>query len=429
LSVLKFIVEFFSTPAIVVGVVALVGLLAQKKSATEVINGTVKTTLGFLIIGVGAGAIVGALGPITEMFLQAFHLEGFVPFDELVVGSVAAKLGRETSLILAFGFVLNVLFARITPWKYIYLTGHMLWVHAGMWAISLYALGLSSTAIIVIGSIIQGLYTTIFPAMAQPFMRKIVGNDELAFGHGQTLLNVLGAVLARLFGKPEASAEDVKVAEGWGFFRDMAISMSIILLIVTIPAALFAGPAYVEKNLSGGQNYLLFALLKALGFTSGVLVLLQGVRMFIAEVVPAFRGFAQRIVPGARPALDCPVIFPFAPNSLMIGLIAGTVAQVVAIALLWALRWPIPIPSMIVAFFASGSGAIFANSVAGRRGAIFGGFFWSFAGLILASWAYKVSLFGDLASLGASGIGFIVPDGIAIGALIRLVGMAFGLGR
>jgi len=423
---LNFIVEFFSTPAIVVGVVALIGLIIQQKTSTEIISGTVKTTLGFLIIGVGAGAIVGALGPITDMFMQAFKLEGFVPFDELVVGSVAGKLGKETALILAFGFMLNVLFARITPWKYIYLTGHMLWIHAGMWAISLNTLGLSSNLIIIIGSIIQGLYTTLFPALAQPFMRKITNSDEIAFGHGQTLLNVLGALLAKPFGNPEESAENIKVSEKWGFFRDMAISMSVILLIVAVPAAIIAGPEYIEQNLSNGQNYLLFALLKALGFTAGVLVLLQGVRMFIAEIVPAFQGFALKIVPGAKPALDCPVIYPYAPNSLIIGLIMGTIGQVVAITLLWMLKWPIPLPSMIVAFFASGSGAIFANCVAGRRGAIFGGFFWSFAGFILSSWAYKVQLFGDLGALGAVGIGFIVPDGIFIGALIRLIGLIFG---
>lgn len=425
---LKFIIEFFSTPAVVIGVVALIGLLVQRKATGEVLTGTVKTMLGFLILGVGAGAIVAALDPITKMFMQAYHLQGFVPFDELVVASVAARLGRETALILAFGFLANVILARVTPWKYIYLTGHMLWIHAGAWAIVLNTLGLPTTTVVVVGSLVQGLYTTLFPAMAQPFMRKITGSDEVAFGHGQTLLNVAGAAIARLFGNPKQSAEELKVSDQWSFFRDMAISMSIIMLIVAIPAAIIAGPAFIEQNLSGGQNYIIFSLLKALGFTAGVLVLLQGVRMFIAEMVPAFRGIATKIVPGARPALDCPVIYPYAPNSLMIGLITGTIAQVLAIALVVALDWPVPIPSMIVAFFASGSGAIFGNAVAGRRGAIFGGFFWSFAGFLLSSWAMQVQLFGNLSALGASGIGFVVPDGIVIAAVIRAIGLLFGLG-
>lgn len=425
---LQFIVSFFTTPAIVIAVVALIGLLVQKKPASDIISGTIKTTLGFLILNIGAGAIVAALDPITKMFMQAYHLEGFVPFDELVVGSVAAKLGRETALILGLGFLINLLLARFTPWKYIYLTGHMLWIHAGCWAIALNNLGLPSTAIIILGSIIQGLYTTLFPAMAQPFMRKITGSDEVAFGHGQTLLNVLGALIAKPFGNPEDSAENIQISEKWSFFRDMAISMSLIMLIVAIPAALIAGKSFVEQELSGGQNYLIFSLLTALKFTGGVLVLLQGVRMFIAEMVPAFHGIATKVVPGAKPALDCPVIYPYAPNSLIIGLISGSIGQVLAILLIAALKWPVPIPSMIVAFFASGSAAIFGNAVAGRKGAWIGGFFWSFAGFLLSSWAMQVKLFGDLSALGAIGVGFVVPDGIAIGALIRAIGALVGVG-
>ncbi len=425
---LKIVVDFFSTPAIVIALVALIGLLVQKKAVAEVVTGTLKATLGFLIIGVGAGAIVGALDPIQKMFLQAFKLQGFVPFDELVVAGVAAQLGRETALILAFGFLLNVVLARITPWKYIYLTGHMLWIHAGAWAILLHSMGITGAANVAVGAILQGLYTTFFPALAQPIMRKVIGNDSIAFGHGQTLLAVVGAYLAKPWGKPNDTAEQAQISDRWSFFRDMAVSMSLIMLIVTLAAAVFAGGAYVEKELSGGQNWLIFSLLRALGFTGGVLVLLQGVRMFIAEMVPAFQGIAEKIVPGARPALDCPVIYPYAPTSLMIGLITGTIAQVIAILLIVVLKWPVPIPSMIVAFFASGTGAIFGNALAGRRGAYFGGFFWSFAGFLLSSWAYQSHLFGDLSALGAKGVGFVVPDAIVIAAVVKLVLRVVGFG-
>lgn len=424
---LPFIVQFFSSPAMVVGVIALIGLLLQRRPASEVLAGSVKTVLGFLIISAGADVIVRALTPIQEMFLHAFHLVGFVPFDELVVGRVTATLGRETALILGLGFLGNVLLARLTPFKYIYLTGHMIWVHAGMWALLFRSLGFTSTGTIVAGTIVQALYTTLMPALAQPIMRRVTGSDDIAFGHGQTVLAVAGAYIARLFGRPGESAEQIRLSDRWSFFRDMAISMSLIMLLVTLAAALFAGPEYVTRELSEGQNPILWSILQALTFTAGVLVLMQGVRTFIGEVVPAFRGIADKLVPGARPALDCPVIFPYAPNSLIIGLIAGTIAQAAAIALIVALRWPVPIPSMIVAFFASGTGAIFGNALAGRRGAIFGGFFWSFAGFLLAAWAYQSQLYGDLTSVGATGVGFIVPDGIVISAVIRLIVRLIGV--
>ncbi|HEY8425863.1 MAG TPA: PTS transporter subunit IIC, partial [Limnochordales bacterium] len=318
--------------------------------------------------------------------------------------------------------------ARLTPWKYVYLTGHMLWIHAGAWAILLHSMGIQGAANIAIGSVIQGFYTTFFPALAQPIMRRVTGSDQIAFGHGQTFLAVVGAHIARLFGRPEDSAENVRVSDRWTFLRDMAVSMALIMTAVSVLAALYAGRAYVEAELSQGKNYIIFALLQALTFTGGVLVLMQGVRMFIAEIVPAFQGISERLVPGARPALDCPVIYPYAPNSLMIGLITGTVAQAVAIPLIIALKLPVPIPSMIVAFFASGTGAIFGNALAGRRGAVFGGFFWSFAGFLLASWAYATKLFGDLNALGATGVGFVVPDAIVIAAVVKFLFGLVGLG-
>ncbi|WP_293785004.1 PTS transporter subunit IIC, partial [uncultured Aeromicrobium sp.] len=163
-----------------------------------------------------------------------------------------------------------------------------------------------------------------------------------------------------------------------------------------------------------------------LGFTAGMLILLYGVRMLIAEIVPAFEGIARRIIPSAKPALDVPVIFPFAPNALVIGLISGVIGQVVGMALLAAVGWPVPIPSMIVAFFACGAAAIFANATGGWRGAWAGGFLWGFLGWILISYAYEFEVFGDLSAMGAQGLGFTVPDVIVPAIILHAVSSLLG---
>lgn len=425
----QFILELVTTPAVILGLMALVGLLIQRKDAGEVISGTLKTVLGVLIMNVGIGALINALVPIEQMFTQAFQIEGFVTFDEGFVTAVqAANVGGVAgaiALTMLFGYIIHILLARFTPWKYIYLTGHMIWIHAGEFAILYYSFGLPLWLVVVLASITDGLYMTLAPALAQPFMRKITGSDEIAFGHGQTLLNVTGGWLGGLFGKPEDSAEGMKLPEGLVFFRDMAISISLIMLIVVLLAMVFAGPAFVTE-LSGGKNWIVFSVLQALGFAAGVLVLIQGVRMLIAEIVPAFKGIADVIVPGARPGLDCPVIYPYAPVSLMLGLITGSIAQVVAIFILGALGWPIPIPSMIAAFFASGSGAIFGNARGGRWGAIIGGFWWCFAGWFMISLGYQLQIFGDLTALGAEGLFPTVPDAILPAFVIWGIAKLFG---
>lgn len=107
----------------------------------------------------------------------------------------------------------------------------------------------------------------------------------------------------------------------------------------------------------------------------GVYVLLSGVRLLLAEIVPAFRGIALRIVPNAIPALDCPVLFPYAPNAVIIGFISTTIGSIIGMFLFPSLGLAMILPGMLTNFFAGGTAGIFGNAVGGRRGAIIGGIF------------------------------------------------------
>lgn len=438
MGVLQFLIELIKLPAFVLGFIAMVGLILQKKSFGEVLVGTIKTILGLLIMSVGIGALINALIPIQSMFevgIPAGGFQTFVTFDEGVVSAVQSAnvgdIGAAIAWTMLFGYIIHILLARFTPFRYIYLTGHMIWIHAGAFAILFHSFGLSLFWTVALASIVDGLYMTLAPALAQPVMRKITGSDNIAFGHGQTLLNMLGAWVGKLIGNPEDSAENIKVPEGLNFFRDMALSISLVMLVVTLIGAILAltqiGVAGFQEKISNGQNWLVFSILQALGFTAGVLVLLQGVRMLIGEIVPAFKGIAEKAIPGAKPALDCPVIYPFAPNSLIIGLISGTIGQVLGMVVLALIGWPVPLPSMIAAFFASGAGAIFGNATGGQRGAWAGGFLWGFVGWFLISFAYKFQVFGDLAAMGATGLGFTVPDAIVPGIVIWAIAKLFGV--
>jgi len=61
------------------------------------------------------------------------------------------------------------------------------------------------------------------------------------------------------------------------------------------------------------------AVTQGLQFGVAVAVILFGVRTILGELVPAFQGIAAKIVPGAIPALDCPIVFPYAQNAVLIG--------------------------------------------------------------------------------------------------------------
>ena len=414
MAVLNFVLELLKTPTIVLAVVALIGLIAQKKSTPDVISGTVKTALGYLVLSAGSSLLVTEILPFVGLFQEVFNLSGFATGSEIIVGAIQDSvpvIASTSAIIMGVGFLVNILLARFTPLKYIFLTGHMMWISSVTIAFSLYNVGMSSVMIIVIGSILQGAVLTLLPAISQPVIRKITGSNDIAIGHLTTLGTVSSAYVGKLVGDKSKSAEDMKLPKALSFFKDTAMSISVVMFVFYMLVVILAGPEAVAAY-SGGTNYLVYGLLKALGFTAGILVLLQGVRMLLGELVPAFKGIADKIVPDAVPALDVPALFGFAPNSLMLGFIFAVIGMIVAMFISSALFGVVPLVSIIGAFFTGGVAGIMGNALGGRRGAMVAGFVYGLELIVFSGFTYK--LFGEFVSVGAQGTGHDCIDAMAL---------------
>ncbi|CAM3184282.1 PTS ascorbate transporter subunit IIC [Streptobacillus felis] len=412
-AVLNFIVDILKTPAILVGVIALVGLLLQKKPATDVVKGTIKTILGFLVLGAGAGYLIDQLGPMTSMFEKAFAIQGVIPNNEAIISVALKDFGTTTALIMALGMVANICIARFTRLKYIFLTGHHTLYMAAMIAIMLHIAGFSGTLLVVVGAVLLGLTMAIFPALAQPFMKGITGDDSVAFGHFSTLGYILSGYIGKLVGKGSKSTEEMQLPKNLSFLRDSSISISVTMMVIYVILAICAGKDYVTTELSGGDNYIIYALIKGIGFAGGVYIILQGVRLILNEIVPAFTGISEKLVPNAKPALDCPIVFPYAPNAVLIGFIFSFLGGLVGLFILGMFNAVLILPGVVPHFFCGATAGVFGNSTGGRRGAMIGAFA---NGLLLTF--LPAALYPLLGSLGYVGTTFSDADFATLGIIL-----------
>ncbi|WP_413476118.1 PTS sugar transporter subunit IIC [Latilactobacillus fuchuensis] len=376
MGVIDFIIKNILTQAaITIALIAMLGLILQRKSTGSVLTGTFKTLLGFQVLSAGSAIIVGSLTYFGKIFQHAFHLNGVVPSIEAINGQAMNTLGLGNEIAFTFLgiFIVNILIARFSPFKYIFLTGQALLWMATMTVVGGKIAGLGGMWTVLLGSIIGGIFAVAMPAAAQPFVRKITGNDAIALGHFCTIGYLVEAGTAYVFGERgenKKSVEDLKLPKSMEFLQDTYLSIAVIMVPLYMITAAFAGPKWAG---SGTTNYIMNAFMQGIQFVVGVFVLLAGVRLLLGEIVPAFRGIAMKLVPNAKPALDCPVLFPYAPNSVILGFITTTIGTVIGMFLMPVFGLAVILPGMLTNFFAGGTAGIFGNVVGGRRGAIIGG--------------------------------------------------------
>lgn len=369
---MNFIYSFFNQPAIIIGLIAFVGLVALRSPVTKIITGTFKTVIGFLVLSLGGGIIAGALDTLGPAFENAFNVQGVIPANEAVIGIAENLLGTEMSLIMGFGFVFNILIARFTSTKYIFLTGHHVLFMAALLAAVLGTAEFSGVELVIVGSFLLGSFMALSPAIVQPFYRKVTGSDDIAMGHFNAATYSLSALIGKWVGNKENSTEDVNVPKSLSFFRDNTISTAIVMMIIYLITFLIAD-ANVISEMSGGDNTVMFAIVQALTFTAGFVIVLQGVRMMLAEIVPAFKGISDKIVPDSIPALDVPVIFPYGPNAVLLGFISSVVGALIMFFILPLTNLPVIIPGLIPLFFVGAGAGVLANASGGVRGTVLGG--------------------------------------------------------
>lgn len=382
MDVLRDVLQFlannvFNEVAVLIGLITFLGLLLQRKPAEEVVAGTLRATIGIYILFIGIDVFVGGLVAFQTIVSNAVGLEP--PAATSTLGDFLGAHGGTIALVITVAFLIHVLAVRVLRTRYVYLTGHlMFWISVVVTAALVQSFGdLDQWVLVLAGALIVAAYWTVQPLYIAPLMRRVIGSDDWGYGHTSSAACYIAGKVAPSAGSREThDTEKLKLPRQLSFFKDVNVSTALVIGVIMLVAMAFADQAVLAEqaaNYNANINPWVWGVVSALRFAAGIAILLFGVRMFLAEIVPAFKGISERLMPGSRPALDVPTVFPFAPTAVMIGFLSSTVVFLILMGVFAAIGWFVLVPPMIMLFFPGGGAGVFGNAFGGWRGAVIGG--------------------------------------------------------
>ncbi|HEY59479.1 MAG TPA: hypothetical protein G4N92_02155 [Anaerolineae bacterium] len=375
MNVINFLInEIFIEAPVFLGFVALIGLVLQKKSGSDILEGTIKTIVGMVILNAGIGVFLGSLIPLTTLLNNSFGITGVLPDCFGPFGIAMQTYGVEIPMAFVLAFVIHLILVRILPFKNtknVFLTGHIMLFNASiMLLVGRSALGLTGTAQIAFSAIMTALFWTIMPAIARPFSDPVT-DKRFTLGHLQTMDLPVGTWFGGLV--KSKRSDEIELPGIFNLFSDYTVLLCILIPVLYILIGVTAGQEAVAA-LSGGKNWIIWLIMQGFGFAAGIAIVLYGVRMFLAAMIPAFEGISQKLIPGAQPALDSPVFFQYSPAGSMLGFVSCFVAMVIFTIVQIAIGSPLIIfPGPIFFFFDGALAGVFGDLKGGWVGAIIAG--------------------------------------------------------
>ncbi|MFC5632001.1 MULTISPECIES: PTS sugar transporter subunit IIC [Streptococcus] len=394
MDILQVVLQWFSTnilqnPAFFVGLLVLIGYILLKKPAHEVFAGFVKATVGYLILNVGAGGLVTTFRPILVALAKKFNLEAAVIDPYFGLAAANEKLTEmgfidvaTTALLIGFGVnILLVALRKVTKVRTLFITGHIMVQQAA--TISVFVLLLipqlqNATGAWAVG-IICGLYWAVSSNMTVEATQRLTGGGGFAIGHQQQFAIWFVDKVAPIFGKKEENLDNLKLPSFLNIFHDTVVASATLMLVFFGGILAVLGPEIMSNaELIGAgaynpaKSFLMYVIQTALTFSVYLFILMQGVRMFVAELTNAFQGISSKLLPGSFPAVDVAASYGFgSSNAVLSGFAFGLIGQLLTIALLVIFKNPVLIiTGFVPVFFDNAAIAVYADKRGGWKAAV-----------------------------------------------------------
>lgn len=149
----------------------------------------------------------------------------------------------------------------------------------------------------------------------------MTNNAGFTIAHNQMLGLWFFSKFAHKFGDPEKhDAENLKLPGWLAIFNHNVTAIAIVMTLFVGGFLLATGIDNVQL-MAKGKPWYIYIINLGLQFSMYMVILLQGVRMMVGEINGSFKGWQDRFIPNAIPAVDVAALLPFSPNAATLGFV------------------------------------------------------------------------------------------------------------
>lgn len=194
----------------------------------------------------------------------------------------------------------------------------------------------------MIAGVLTGVFWAFSTTLIVKPIAKVTNNAGFTIAHNQMLGLWFFSKFAHKFGDPEKhDAENLKLPGWLAIFNHNVTAIAIVMTLFVGGFLLATGIDNVQL-MAKGKPWYIYIINLGLQFSMYMVILLQGVRMMVGEINGSFKGWQDRFIPNAIPAVDVAALLPFSPNAATLGFVFCTFGTIFpwafccsSIALLW----------------------------------------------------------------------------------------------
>ncbi len=416
--IMQFFNKFLGQAPLLLGTVVLIGYLLLGRKWYDAVAGFIKTYVGFRILQVGTGGLVGTFRPIIEAVYDKWGISALVidPYygqtsGMQVLDSVNSLQYVGYVMIIAFLWnILLVAFKKHTKIRALFLTGHIMYQQSAvlLWALYWVITGATGAEVglplVFVTGLLMGTYWSVASNLVIEATQDVTDGAGFSVGHQQMFGAWIAYKLGAKIGNREKDVNDLNLPGWLSILNDNVVANVLIMTAFVGTMMVIIGPDSFTYN-TDRYYWGTYIFETTSLFAVYITIILTGVRMFVAELTNSFQGISDKLLPGTVPAVDCAVTFGFSPNAPAYGFIFGFFGQMLGILFLILINSPIIIIAGFIAlFFDNGTLAVFANKAGGRRAAAIIPFFSGIIQVLGSALALTVLIDGGTNVIGWMGM-------------------------